>query len=168
MSKIWIGIDNGVSGSVGWSSDLGDKGQRLTPTFRALNYQKKIAYTQRVDTLLLSQWLADLTENHTSSLCLLERPMVNPGRFKATQSAMRALEATLIVLESLKVPVQYVDSKQWQKEMLPKGAKGSAELKKVSLAVGQRLFPTISSLQEKNCKDADGILIAEWGRRNKL
>lgn len=168
MSKIWIGIDNGVSGSIGWTSTTNKVGQVPTPVFQSLNYQKKVSYTSRISTPTLFKLLSDLTVDYDDSLCLLERPMVNPGRFKATQSAMRALEATLIVLESLKIPVQYVDSKQWQKEMLPKGSKGSAQLKNVSLGVGRRLFPTLPSLQEKNCKDADGILIAEWGRRSNL
>ena len=98
-----------------------------------------------------------------SSLVLIERPMVNPARFLASTSALRALEATLIVVEELKLPVRYLDSKEWQSEILPKGVEGPDELKAASLDIGQRLFP---SLQFK--KDADSILIAEWARRNNL
>lgn len=166
MSKIWIGIDNGVSGSIGWSSSTSEVGQIATPTKRALNYQKRVSYINRVDTDTLKMQLGDLTYPYENSLVLLERPMVNPGRFKATQSALRSLEATLIVIEELDLPLQYIDSKEWQSKMLPKGKKGSKELKKLSLEVGRRLFP--SSLQEKHWKDADGILIAEWGKRSNL
>jgi hypothetical protein len=86
--------------------------------------------------------------------------MVNSTRFNATLSAIRALEATLIALEESQFPYEYIDSKEWQKLLLPKGLKGSDELKKASLDVGKRMFP---ELEIK--KDADGLLIAEFMRR---
>ena len=36
-------------------------------------------------------------------LVVLERPMVNPSRFKASKSALRAYEATLIILELISI-----------------------------------------------------------------
>jgi len=86
--------------------------------------------------------------------------MVNPGRFQASISAMRALEATLNVLEFLELPHQYIDSKEWQKVMLPSGLKGADQMKKASQSIGKRLFPSITCTP-----DADGLLIAEWARR---
>ena len=59
----------------------------------------------------------------------------------------------------------YVDSKDWQKVLLPKGTKGSDELKKASLDIGNRLFPQFA---DNKHKDRDGILIAEYGRRLNL
>ena len=59
----------------------------------------------------------------------------------------------------------YVDSKEWQKVMLPKGVKGSEELKKSSLDIGNRLFP---QFEENKHKDRDSLLMAEWARRNNL
>ena len=56
--------------------------------------------------------------------CLLERPMVNPTRFQATASALRALEATLNVVELLKFSYSYCDSKEWQKHCFQKVQKG--------------------------------------------
>jgi ribosome biogenesis protein Tsr3 len=93
--------------------------------------------------------------------------MVNPGRFTATISAVRALEATLIVLEELDIAYDYIDSKGWQKDLLPLGLKSSDQQKKASAEVGIRMFPQFKELITKH-KDADGILIAEWARRNKL
>ena len=46
--------------------------------------------------------------------------------------------------------------------MLPKGIKGSDELKKMSLDVGNRLFPQFRDFKHP---DRDGLLIAEYGRR---
>ena len=95
----------------------------------------------------------------------LERPFT--GKFnKANVSAARALESTLIALERMELPFEYVDSKEWQKEMLPKGIKGTPELKKASLDIGCRLFPKHKEKIKKH-GDADGLLIAEYYRRNR-
>ena len=90
-----------------------------------------------------------------------------PVRFKATTSALRCLEATLICVDLFILSKDFCDSKQWQKMLLPSGIKGSTELKKASMDIGCRLFPQHSDLIKKQ-KDADGLLIAEWARRSKL
>ena len=93
---------------------------------------------------------------------LMERPLVNPTRFAATTTALRCFEAELILLETLRYRIIYIDSKEWQSKMLPKGIKGSDELKKLSLDVGNRLFPQFRDFKHP---DRDGLLIAEYGRR---
>lgn len=156
-----IGIDNGVSGSV---AVLGDEGTLInyfkTPIFRDLNYTKTKAWVHRVDTKLLSAYL-----NCYRNDCkvVIERPMVNPGRFKATVSALRALEATLIVLEGNDIPYSFIDSKEWQSKMLPSGLKGD-ELKEASDRICKRMFPCI---ELKTPGDGDSILIAEYSRRRE-
>ncbi|GAH84395.1 unnamed protein product, partial [marine sediment metagenome] len=97
----------------------------------------------------------------------IERPYVNPQGFKATASALRCLEATLIAIEALGLSYQYMDSKEWQREMLPLGLKGTAELKKASVDIGCRLFPQYAEQIRKH-KDGDSLLIAEYARRKGL
>lgn len=161
--KNYIGIDNGVSGSIGiilFSSN--EYTYVPTPVKRVLGYTKAKQWLNRVD---LPKILKELdVPNKEQTLAIIERPMVNPGRFKATASALRALETTLIALEQLGIAYQYIDSKEWQKVMLPSGLKGE-ELKEASWQVGKRLFPTIAWSQ---FKDADGILIAEYARRSGM
>ena len=96
-----------------------------------------------------------------ADICLrIERPMVNPMRFAATLSAMRALEATVIFFEGRKIPYSYIDSKEWQKVMLPEGLKGSDELKEASDSICRRLFPDVEV-----CKGGgDSLLIAKYMR----
>ena len=94
-----------------------------------------------------------------------ERPMINPTRWKASMSAIRCWEAQLIILEVLGVPHQFVDSKEWQRELLPKGIKGSDEQKKASKDIGKRLFPSLADFKHT---DFDGLLIAEYARRKNL
>lgn len=156
-NRLYIGIDNGVSGSVGIvcgnHSDF-----FIMPTFSELSYTKEKKNITRIDTLALKNKLSGFQ----NVMVLLERPMVNPGRFAATLSAMRALEATLVVIEHLGYARMYIDSKQWQSVMLPKGIKGADALKAASKDIGNRLFPQFKDLYKK---DADSILIAEAARR---
>ena len=79
-------------------------------------------------------------------------------------SALRALESTLILLEEFEIPIHYIDSKEWQKVLLPKGISKEA-LKIASLDIGNRYFPLFKSHRHP---DRDALLIAEWGRRNNI
>lgn len=164
--KVYIGIDNGVSGSIGLLFPHSSHVCK-TPVRKVLNYTKSKQWLNRIDGEKLRELLESAALSDYSTFCLIERPMVNPGRFKATVSALRALEATLIVLEGLSIPYQYIDSKEWQRELLPKGLKGPVELKPASAEVATRLFPHLKE-QIKKQKDGDGLLIAEYARRKGL
>lgn len=160
-----IGIDNGTSGSIGIVG--GDTPLFIkTPKYMQQSYTKKKQNISRLDIKKFREFLV-LNVDTSNCKAILERPLVNPGAFKTTMSAMRCLEAQLIVLEELNIPYEYVDSKEWQKVMLPNGTKGTSELKKASLDIGCRIFPMCSDVIKKQ-KDADGILIAEWARRKGL
>lgn len=170
--KLYIGIDNGVSGSVGAVGNRIETQMFAIPTFMQQNYTKEKKNITRIDTPSMNRILRRLMRQQGNSnvLAVMERPMVNPGRFAATQSALRALEATLIVLENLKIPYMYVDSRQWQDGLLPSFGKkkiDSTVLKLESRDIGLRLFPTAQD-EIKKQKDADGLLIAEWARRSNL
>jgi hypothetical protein len=155
----YIGIDNGVSGAVGVVADDPEFSPMLiiTPTFTQQNYTKKSKNITRIDTNKLRVILEPYSKD---SIILLERPMVNPKRFNATRTALRAHEATLIVIESLGIPIKYVDSKEWQKSMLPKNTKPGT-LKISSLVAAMKLFPHLNPIIKKQ-KDGDAILIAEY------
>ena len=168
----YVGIDNGVSGSIGVVRQ-GHAVMLFMPTRSELSYTKNKRNITRIDWKRLRKlFSANLplgTNEHGEGVVkvFLERPMVNPMRFQATSSALRAMEATLIVIEAFNLPLQYVDSKQWQKVMLPGGLKGSDVLKEASKDIGCRMFPNLSGAITKH-GDADGLLMAEWARREKL
>lgn len=181
--KYYIGIDNGVTGSI---CILDEHGKCIdyfpTPVQKTLNYTKAKEYVNRVVVKDLAQRLQPYAKAAT---VLLERPLVNPGRWKATVSAIRCDEATRGVLEALGAKLIYVDSKEWQTPMLPKRkpigrlpksappqekkaykdakARFALETKELSLMAAERLFPHVSFK-----KDGDAALIAEWGRRSNL
>jgi len=163
-NKLYIGIDNGVTGTIGVI--LNNQSWFFhTPVKKEQSYTKKKANISRVNSKVLRDNLALLREKEEveSCMCLIERPMVNPTRFQASVSALRALEATLVIIEDLGIPHAYIDSKEWQRELLPKGSKGD-QLKTDSKAIGKRLFPVHTELIDKH-GDADGILMAEYCRR---
>ena len=152
----YVGIDNGVSGTIGIVGLL--TYFTRTPVKSEQNYTKKKGNITRVDVVSLRK-LLDVPVQKV----LIERPFVNPKMFQASLSAIRAMEATIGVLESLNIPFEYIDSKEWQKELLPKGTKGTPDLKKASMDIGCRLFPQFRDLIVKH-GDADGLLIAEYCR----
>lgn len=165
MRKVYIGIDNGVTGSIGVIREGGASQFYETPVFMEQSYTKAKNNISRVKSLDLRLRLADVTNGVDPSdvMVVLERPLVNPTRFKASISAVRALEATLVVIEGLGFPHMYVDSRDWQKKMLPKDAHGE-ELKTTSHDIGIRLFPHLEGAIRKH-GDSDGLLMAEWARR---
>lgn len=181
----YIGIDNGVTGSIAVVDDVG----RLvlyvpTPVEMRQSYTKKKDMFNRVRGDIMHAMLAPFAGK---SSVVLERP-VTGFSFKAIRSGTRSDEATAIVLEILGMRYEYVDSGQWQKEMLPhlqapkKAGKGASALekqaiktfndglkkqtKKLSLEVGRKLFPD-REFGRSATADADAPLMAEWARRNK-
>ena len=170
MNKIYVGIDNGVTGSIAiLSAYTKNISLYKTPIISQQSYTKTKQTISRLDChafLNIIDSIKNIQADIVSPFVIIERPMVNPTRFKATMSALRCLEAMLICLEMLKYPYIYIDSKQWQKELLPQGTK-KEQLKKASLDIGCRLFPHLKNEIIKQ-KDADALLIAEYARRNNL
>lgn len=161
---LFIGFDNGVTNNgIGVINSAGEAKLYPLPIKKELSYTKEAKHISRVDYKGLCELQRYICAAHAEDFPVkvgLERPMVNSTRFNASMSAIRALEATLIFLEEALWPYEYIDSKEWQKVILPKGLKGSDELKKASLDIGKRLFPKLNIK-----KDADGLLIAEYLRR---
>jgi len=159
MYDLIIGIDNGSTGSIGIL-------EKDTYFFCKTPVKKERSYTKVKQNITRIHYpnLYDLLQKKIGTkkaIALIERPMVNPTRFKATISALRCLEATLICCEQLQIDVVYVDSKQWQKEMFKTINNDELSTKEKSLYVGKQLFPLYENLIEKH-KDADSLLMAYW------
>lgn len=159
--KTYIAIDNGATGTFCIMSREGIKHGPL-PTKKSLNYQKAKQEITRIDHGELFELLREVHADDAACLVLIERPFVNPIGFKATTSGLRALESVLIGVERNGLGHVFVDSREWQRALLPSGIKGRAEIKKAAVDVAARLFPQIKT------KDADSILMAEWARRSNL
>lgn len=168
--KSYLGIDNGVSGAL---ARVGPGGQCAafipTPTVLEYDYTKKAQRISRVHYPTLAAWLAAQCPEPEGVLALMERPFVNPMGFRSSLVSVRAFEVTLLALELAKIPHRVIDSKEWQKTMLPEGVikAGGKELKRASLQRGIELFPNMTTALNLQ-GDADALLIAEWARRSNL
>lgn len=156
-----IFIDNGTTGSIGYY-DGKQADFVLTPAKKEQDYTKAKKNVTRIYSEYLIDILSGFCRKHPDerTIAVMERPMVNPGRFLASIVAARAFEAELVLIEMLGIPHMFCDSKEWQKGLLPSaGRKGtdSATLKKESLDIGIRLFPEFEELIRTQ-KDADGLL----------
>lgn len=160
--KVFIGIDNGVTGSIGILYNHTSVMIR-TPVFVQQSYTKKKQNISRIKTGDLKDFFLIHTEWCMPSDVFvgIERPMINSARFKSSVSAARALEATLIIVEDMGFGYKYIDSKEWQKDLLPQGLKGTPELKRASMDIGIRTYPHLKEIIEKQ-EDADGLLIAHY------
>jgi hypothetical protein len=78
-------------------------------------------------------------------------------RWNASVSALRCLEATQILLEALQIPYQFIDSKEWQKALLPSGLVKD-QLKTGADQVAKRLYPKATII------NSDALLIAHYCR----
>lgn len=164
--KFYLSFDNGVSGSLTVMDGEGKAKFVQIPVKKELDYTKAKKYLNRIDHKKLYAFILNeigAADKSDRILALIERPMVNPRRWQASVSAIRADESVKCLLENLEIPYMYLDSKEWQKEMLPSGLE-KEELKTASLSVGTRLFPHIQSKH----KDRDSLLMAEYARRKGL
>lgn len=157
--RTYIGIDNGVSGTIGIITEQHYFFYQ-TPVKKSQDYTKAKKLVTRIDIIELKTILS----LHKNPFAIIERPFINPGMFKTSMSAIRAYEATISFLEVNEIGYETIDSKEWQRELLPTGIKGTPALKKASLDIGIRMFPKYKELMEKH-GDADGMLIAEYARR---
>lgn len=170
-----IGIDNGTSGTIGFI--CGEHYDFLeTPVIVKLDFTKSVKKEiKRLDVdvfcKILNLYKSIAEDVKEPLICYLERPFTNPTLFNTSMLAVRCFEAELTVIESLKIPYVVIDSKAWQKELLPEGttAKGKDkkskknELKFASMEIGIRTFPLAEKTIRKH-KDADGLLIARYGK----
>jgi hypothetical protein len=159
MSNIFVGIDNGVTGSIGIIDTIkGTSAFIETPILKCKDYTKKSQSLHRIN------WKELVQNLPKGANVFIERPMVNPRAFSATKSALRALEATLISLEMCDLKYVFIDSKEWQQEFFPSSVIGHKELKEISRIVGIELFPNHTSKINKH-GDSDGLLICEYARK---
>ena len=192
--KYTISFDNGVTGSI---CILDEDGRVMLyapiPVRKTLNYTKAVGYSSRVNGAALRAMLEPYVKDCT---VVLERPMINPGRWIATVSAIRCDEATRTIIEDFDAKLIYVDSKDWQTPMLPtrppvkgklfkvpKGAKKTEYLQEREDNKVLKAKRAAFALETKALslavgqrlfpaitfkKDADAACQAEWARREKL
>ena len=173
---IYIGIDNGVSGTIGIVSGTFYDTFK-TKTYSQQSYTMKKKKISRLDFVALDSFLQELCKI-SPVVALLENPATT-NSFNVVSSSMRCFEATLIALEINGIEYTTCTAGSWQKIFIPeaiaknkelKGDKHRKErtenLKTASMVEGIKLCPTKKEFITKH-GDADGLLIAEHLRRLK-
>lgn len=149
----YIGIDNGVSGTVG----ILDDGEKVvffkTPVIKSKHYAKSRDMLTRIDRKKLQK----LLEPHLPALALIEAPFTNPGMFQATLSNHRSHAEISGVLEDLGITFETVLPRTWQPAVLG-DVSGRELLKEASLKKAKELFPKLII----KAPDADGLTIAVY------
>lgn len=166
-----IGIDNGTTGSITALDVAMDTSVSIAlsinmPVKEELDYTKEAKHITRVVLDGLVHELRELITSHDTLniRAVIERPMINPGRFKQSILAARAFEATIIALELLGIAYRVVDSRVWQKALLPSGLKG-IELKKAAVQFVHKTFPKLDRSKDQDGR-ADSVCLAYYGVRH--
>lgn len=166
IGAVFIGIDNGPSGSIG-IQEYSSQGMRTkvlflkTPTYMMQDYQKKAKRISQLDLPVVRKLLRKYKEGWDVHIAM-ERPLVNSMFFNSSIVAVRVHQSWLDVLKNFGFPApQSLDSREWQKPFLPKGTKGKA-LKKASRELANKKFP--KACPQVKHPDCDGMLICEWVR----
>lgn len=164
MAKtVYIGIDNGVTGSIGIISSDGDAIQLKTPITASMNYSKTVKrMVNKIDYKRLTSMLSAVIKDADIVKCRLERPFINPKFFHQSLSASRSDEITGLILNQLGIGFDYIDSTKWQRSLFPPHVAGRKELKIASNVIGKQLYPLANV---DNHEDYDGLLIAEYLRK---
>lgn len=174
MEKIYLGIDNGATASIGVIGGPTPAAFHRPPIKKEPNYHKKASNISRIDFpawLHYLQTIQALASLHGCPVfAVLEKPFT--GMAHTAVLSGRVYEAEIIGLETRQIPYTTIPSSDWQGTakipgLLPTGTKGSAACKRASAAAGVRLFPHLEA-DIKRHGDADGLLIAEWARRKNL
>lgn len=154
---IWIGIDNGVSGSIGI---IGTGIEPMMVNAREYTRKKKRGGLE-VDP---TAFLQIITEHGPVSGVVLEKPF--RGQFRNTEvSAAHFDSVARTIMELHQIPFIQVDSREWQKPLLKitqkKGVKN--DTKRISLEAGVLRWPSLRA-QIEDQGDADALFLATHAR----
>jgi hypothetical protein len=163
MSKLLIGIDNGVNGGIACINRNKEiMFKYVMPVFKGSGSKKEY------DIQGIIKILNKVQIQNTSVLVILEKAqaMMRDGKTQAfkTGYGFGVIEGVLV---ALKIPYEVVAVKTWQRHML---SGISTNTKTASIQFCKRQWPDIDlTATEKSRKDHDGmsdaLCIAEYGRR---
>jgi len=162
-----LGLDNGTTGSLSvYDTNLNIMALHTLPVKKELDYTKKAKHITRIDYPGMCDLLNRIKAGTNDIHCYMEKPFMAGAMFMQTSiNAFRCFESELIALEESEVGYTVINSKDWQKQVLPKGIKGRKELKKAALDIAKRLYPYLS--EKLNIENADSVLISHHFKEGK-
>jgi crossover junction endodeoxyribonuclease RuvC len=160
---LYLGIDPGLGGAIGWFLDREHLGVRDTPVavVKASRRDYLVAEMGQMLQTIVFGLCADMAGDVQAAI---EMGRGMPGQSSATTWAQaRGSGLWEGLLAALRIPYQVVDPNRWKRAVgLPPGSdKGESRV------LAARLFPELASsfLRVKDDGRADAMLILEWRRR---
>lgn len=145
----YMGIDNGVSGSIGIISD---GSPRLIHAREYTRSKPKRKGSLECDPFAILRILDEAKPDGV----VLERPF--RGQFRNTEVSAAHFDSVVrTILETRGIPFIQVDSKKWQGPLL--GIVKAGETKSTSLSLGKRRWPSLAAEIEDQ-GDADALFMA--------
>jgi hypothetical protein len=163
MKRIYIGIDNGLTGGI---VAISESGSILESTVMPTRGKAK---GNEVDPLAIWHWICDLDEP-TQNLCaVLETPGKHSPGAMALCSMWDSYGSIRSLLETRSIRHHRIAPQTWQRAMLGNVEKG--QTKPAALSKARQLWPSESWLAtprstKPNHNLVDAALIAEFGRMN--
>jgi hypothetical protein len=163
--KIYIGIDNGVSGA---AVAIDDSGKIIDYLVMPI---QKARRRNEVDVRAFVKWLSSISANWIADIKVI---IEEPGGSKSASAAVSmegSFQALRGALESRRASWERITPRSWQKIMIP-GCK-TGETKPRALECAKRLWPDQDWKATPRCKVphaglVDAALIAEYARRTNL
>lgn len=166
MSRIYLGIDNGLKGGLVALSDHPGPPLAMAPM-----PTRGKAKGNEVDAELVWAWIQAFNEPTDQLTVLLEIPGKHSPGAQALCSMWDSFGAIRGILETRRIRHHRIQPQAWQKVMLPGCAKG--DTKPAALAKAKQLWPNETFLASVRCSVphdglVDAALIAEYGRIKNL
>lgn len=166
MSRIFIGIDNGLTGAMVALSD--HPGPAIASTVMPTRGK---ARGNEIDAELVWLWIESFATKKDNLTVILEIPGKHSPGAQALCSMWDSFGCLRSILETRRIRHHRIQPQAWQKAVIGPIAKG--DTKPAALAKARQLWPTETFLATaRSTKPHEGIvdayLIAEYGRMKNL
>ena len=163
MSKIYLGIDPGISGAIAIISETGKQA--------VFDFEDE-AVIQKLKDVDIQSWMIKAT-------ALVELVHAHPKQgVKSTFAFGKNFGQWIGRLEALSIPFNFIDPRRWQnvmfgstpKQYMVRKGKKVMDTKSMSLTTARQMFPAMSArlMRKKDNGRADALLIAEYCRWTDL
>lgn len=160
MSRLWIGIDPGLNGAIGFVAEGRDAWVEPMPTlpYSATGVVKR-AFDPHGLAGILRPHIEALEWDRKAVSVVIERVNAFPGQGVASMFSLgMSYWGAFSVCATLGIPVQMVEPKDWKRFFRLEKDKALAR------AMAQRLFPHLNFGKVKDDGRAEALLIAQYGK----
>lgn len=163
-SGVYVGIDNGSTGSIGYMAGTYTSLLPMTEMCRRYTGNRKGTGLE-LDPITFDDYIKQIQKVHGHiEMVAIEKPFTNPRNVMTMVAARGMFAAIQAILELNRVPYIVVGAQEWQKKFLngavtAEANKGEKETKLRSRILGSQRWPELAN-PIKRQKDADALWLA--------